>query len=77
MSDFGKSKSVELQMTSSWIFQYRKKGGFVEIWKIPTAESEIFLVLGSPENFKYFVAFCEQFLEFYKKIKLFNYFLFC
>jgi hypothetical protein len=31
MSDFGKSKFVELQMTSSWIFQYRKKGGLFEI----------------------------------------------
>jgi hypothetical protein len=43
MSDFGKSKSLELQMTSSWIFQYRKKGVWLKYEKSPLLKVKSFL----------------------------------
>jgi hypothetical protein len=42
MWDFGKSTSVELQMTSSWIFQYRKKGLWLKYENSPLLKVKSF-----------------------------------
>jgi hypothetical protein len=51
-------------VTSSWIFPSEKIVDLVEIWKNPTIESEIFLILGNLDN--------PKFLEIFTLLPLFN-----